>query len=310
MLQTTKELMKKIQSFFKGKLAVQTSIFLSRILPPPAGYALSRLIGWFLSLLSNTDIVSSIRSNQQVIHEDNLSNAQLKSKAASVLTHAGRCYYDLYHNYQDEKQVRELVPLSDSMETFLEYCSGNRGTVVVAPHLSNFDLVVYRLLLEGLDARILSYANPSPGYQLQNKIRMEMGMKIQPLGDSSIGSELVSYLKNGGVAATGIDRPLEIRKKKNMVPFFGLPSSLPLGHITLALAADVPVTVVSAIMYPNGIYGFLQSGPIYLKRYENKREQIIQNAEMIFDVVADFIRQAPEQWLMFYPVWPDSGETR
>ncbi len=300
--------MKDIQSFFNGKFAVKTLITLSKIIPAPAGYALGQTIGWFLSQFSQSDIVSSIQSNQQVLHGENLSATELKTKAKAVLTHAGRCYYDLYHNYQDKKRVRQLVPMSDSMEAFLEFCSGDEGTIVVAPHLSNFDLVVYRLLLEGLDALILSYADPSPGYQLQNKIRLEMGMQIQPLGDSSIGSELVRYLKNGGVAATGVDRPLKTRKKKNMVSFFGKPSSLPLGHITLALAADVPITVVSAFMHPDGKYGFLHSGPIYLERYENKREQIIQNAETVFEVIEDFIRQAPEQWLMFYPVWPDVPE--
>lgn len=64
--------------------------------------------------------------------------------------------------------------------------------------------------------------------------------------------------------------------------------------------------VVSAFMHPNGQYGFMYSDPIPLKRYKNKLDDIILNTEMILEKIEGYIRKVPEQWLMYYPVWPDT----
>lgn len=178
--------------------------------------------------------------------------------------------------------------------------------MVVSPHISNFDLVICGLAQNGFRGKILSFPNPGSGYQLQNEIRVNFGLDITPLGDSKLEAEIVNYLKNGGVTATGVDRPVPGRKKKHYVKFFGQPSPLPVGYITTALAADVPVMVVSAFMHPNGQYGFMYSDPIPLKRYKNKLDDIILNTEMILEKIEGYIRKVPEQWLMYYPVWPDT----
>jgi len=177
--------------------------------------------------------------------------------------------------------------------------------MVVSPHLSNFDLVVTKLVQEGFKGKVLSYPNPGSGYQLQNEIRTSRGMDIVPLGDSKLEAEIIAFLKNGGLAATGVDRPVPGRKRRHYVNFFGRPSPLPVGYLTTALAADVPVIAVSAYMLPTGQYGFMHSGPIPLKRYKNKLDEILINAEMVLKTLEGFIRQVPEQWLMYYPVWPD-----
>ena len=191
------------------------------------------------------------------------------------------------------------------MEEFVKFSRDKQGYVVVAPHLSNFDIVVARLVMGGFKGKVLSYPNPGSGYQLQNNIRKSLGMDITPLGDSRLESEIVEILKAGGLVATGIDRPMPSRKKKHYVSFFGHPSPLPLGYITTALAADVPIIPVASIMLPNGKYGFKYAEPIYLERFKNKLDNILINAERVLKVIESFIQEVPEQWLMYYPVWPD-----
>ena len=71
------------------------------------------------------------------------------------------------------------------------------------------------------------------------------------------------------------------------------------------MAADVPIIVVSSYMLPNGNYAFKCSEPISIERCKNKLETIIFNAEKVLKTVEKFILEVPDQWLMFYPVWPD-----
>ena len=296
------------QTFFNSRFSVQSSIFLSRNLPPSVGSWIGTLTANVLTVFKNSELIQTISTNQWVAQGEKLGPQTVYQKTHNVLKHAAQCYYDLYHHYHDQEMVKQIVPFSDSMESFLSFCRAERGMLVVSPHMSNFDLVVQRLLIAGLKAKVLSYGNPTGGYEIQNRIRKRMGMDLVPLETNQLAPGIIDYLKAGGVAATGVDRPLPNRKRRHWIDFFGRPSPLPVGHISLALAADVPIIVVSAIRHEDGRYGFLHSSPLELKRDENKKKEVLQNAEMILRKVAEFIRRAPDQWLMFYPVWPDLKE--
>jgi lauroyl/myristoyl acyltransferase len=56
----------------------------------------------------------------------------------------------------------------------------------------------------------------------------------------------------------------------------------------------------------NGCYHVWASEPIPMRHYNDLVEEIVQNAETVLTVVASFIQQAPDQWAMFYPVWPET----
>jgi hypothetical protein len=34
--------------------------------------------------------------------------------------------------------------------------------------------------------------------------------------------------------------------------------------------------------------------------------ETVRNAEAVLEVVSDAIRKVPDQWAMYYPVWPDA----
>jgi len=291
--------------FLNSKLSVRFSILIGKYLPKKIGYGIGRNIGSLIASFKKLEISRAIRANQYIVNGLINSSEELIEKSKQVLTHAGKCYVDLYQFYNKPEILDTLVPLSKSMRDFIDISHQKQGYMVVAPHLSNFDLILSSLVKYGFTGTVLSYPNPGSGYQLQNELRESIGMDVLPLGDSSLEAKIVEHLKNGGVAATGIDRPVPGRKKRHYVKFFDRPSPLPLGYITTALAAEVPIIVVSAIMESDGSYGFRCSEPIELKKYQNKLDDIILNAERVLMKVEEFIKLAPEQWLMYYPVWPD-----
>ena len=297
-----------VTNILNSKISVQFSILIGKYLPKRWGYGFGRMLGSLIGSFQNWDISRNIRLNQFVAQGEKLSRAELVKSSKKILAHAGRCYYDLHHCINQPVALDELVPFTDEMQQFVNFSKEKQGYMVVAPHLSNFDLVVARLVRGGFKGKVLSQPNPGSGYLLQNDIRKSYGMDLTPLGSPGVEAAMVTYLKDGGVVATGIDRPLPTRKKKHFVNFFGKPSPLPLGYITTALAADVPIIAVTAYMTPDGKYGFKHSNPILLKKYSNKLDSILLNAEMILQEIETFIRMVPDQWLMYYPVWPDLAE--
>ena len=105
------------------------------------------------------------------------------------------------------------------------------------------------------------------------------------------------------MAITAVDRP--IRSKAHTLTFFGRSSPLPAGYIRIAIEADVPVIVAAAQMSPTGKYNVLLSDPIPMEHHPEPETAIRQNAEAVLKIIEDIIRQAPGQWLMYYPLWPE-----
>lgn len=297
-----------IQEAINTRMGAWISIAIGRTMPPTLGYWVGRQLVNLISAFKGSDLVTSLRANQWVIHDEAIDRDEQYHKARMVLKHAARCYYDLYHSLADASAVTSLVPHTPTIREFIQFTRGDQGLFVVAPHLSNFDLVISALAIYGLEAKILTHGNTVGAYHVQNNIRASTGLEVTPLRDSSVFSDVVDHLKSGGIAATGVDRPVPHRKPEHQINFFGRPSALPVGHITLALAADVPITVVAAKMNPSGTYQFLHSGPIQLERHPNRKAEIIHNAEMILEVIEGFIKSAPHQWLMYHPVWPQALE--
>jgi lauroyl/myristoyl acyltransferase len=293
------------KGIFDSKVSIQASMLICKYLPKRAAFRLSNQIASIIARRTDLDITRAIRTNQYVVRGENKSRQELKEISKEVIEHAGRCFYDLYHFFSKPEVLEDLVPLSKSMRNFIDLSTDGRGYVVVAPHLSNFDLVVSGLVRNGLKAKVLSFPNPGKGYQYQNELRKAVGMNVTPLGDSKLEGEIIEYLKKGGMVATGVDRPIPGRKKKHFINFFGRPSPLSAGYITTALAADVPVIVVKSFMASDGTYGFNYSDPLPMERIGNKIENIKHNAERVLKLVEGYIKETPEQWLMYYPVWPD-----
>ena len=294
-----------MRGLFNSKFSIQASLLIGKYLPKRSGYWLSSRVASIIANRTDLDITRAIRANQFVVRGEKNTHQELIKITKDVLEHAGRCFYDLYHFYSNPEVIDNQVPLSKPMKDFIDLCADGRGYVVVAPHLSNFDLVVSSLVRNGLKAKVLSYPNPGKGYKFQNKLRESFGMDVTPLGDSTLEGELIKYLIGGGVVATGVDRPVPGRRRRHYVNFFGRPSPLSAGYISSALAADVPVIVVKSYMAPDGTYGFQYADPITMERIGTKIENIKHNTERVLKQVETYIRDVPGQWLMYYPVWPD-----
>ena len=63
--------------------------------------------------------------------------------------------------------------------------------------------------------------------------------------------------------------------------------------------------IVAAEMRADQRYHLNISDPIELVNHQDPDEEIRINGEAVLRVIENFIRKTPEQWLMYYPVWPE-----
>ncbi len=292
----------RFQQFSNSKYGVEIAIWLAHRL---SAYKAARLARWLANtLVSNrsSPLVQSIRLNQWVVRGENATAEELDQAAREVLLHAGRCVYDLYRNMRHPERLKALAPETPISEELVARSRDKSfGAFVVAPHLSNFDVVLLANAYRGLHAQVLTYAKPTSGYQIQNRIRAETGLDITPVNEASL-RKAVRTMREGGFVVTAVDRPSKRRKPE--LRFFGHPAPLPYGYVRLAMEGGVPILVATAFGKPDGTYGLRVSDPIAIPGHHEDEDAVRENAEKVLGIIEGYIRMAPSQWLMYYPVWP------
>jgi KDO2-lipid IV(A) lauroyltransferase len=157
--------------------------------------------------------------------------------------------------------------------------------------------------LRGMHALVISIAQPGGGYRLQNNLRRERGLEMTPASMSAL-KQAVDRLRSGRSVLTGVDRP--VPEASYRPRFFGRPAALPLHHIYLALKTGAPVYVFAARQYSDGLYHLGAVGPIEVRPMEDHHAAMLYNGEKVLEAAEGLICQAPQQWSMFYPVWPEA----
>jgi lauroyl/myristoyl acyltransferase len=246
--------------------------------------------------------VRTVRANQWVVRGKTLQGEALDQAVLDTLRNAARSIYDLYHYGQDPKGAGRLIVLDPEVQQLIRRPEfDERGLVVTGVHLSSFDLVLQWMGLSGIRPLVLTIQDPQGGRRMEYEFRKRTGMNLLPASFGAMRQAL-RHLQQGGFVATGIDRP--IPDPPACPRFFGHPSALPTHHVFLAQKARVPVLIMAAILQPDGKYHVKASELIEMDTYADREAGTLRNAEKVLNIAERFIRQAPDQWSISLPVWP------
>jgi len=290
------------QNIINSRLGIGIAIGIGKIVPPSLGYFLADIFVYILALFKKSGLYQSVRANQWIVSGKSLTSHELDRRARETLRKTARNIYDFYHNLDNYEAILKRVTLSPKLIALLDSrLGGDEGTLMVAPHLSNFDYAGRAIALNGYDVQALSYPQPGGGYQWQNRLRRDIGINITPMSTESMRLAK-ERLYNGGGVITGLERPLP---HTNYFPkFFGYPAPVPVSYVRMALQTKSAVLVIACIGTPKTNYRLECSDLIYMEPYEDLRDEIERNAEKVLSEAEKFIRKHPTQWSMFYPVWP------
>jgi KDO2-lipid IV(A) lauroyltransferase len=296
----------KLSDLLNSHMGTAFGLGLSRIIPPRLGYPLARNIADLISSLRRTQMVRAVRANQCVVHGGRIPPGQLDTLVQETFRSSARSLYEFWHNFRNPRAVLEMVEFEPSfMECIERAKSGKSGTLLVTPHMCNFDLVGRAFTLRGLETQVLSYPMPPGGYRWQNQIRQMPGMLVTPMSMEALRMASQT-LRAGKVVLTGVDRPLPSPEdSKYRLRFFDRLANMPVFHIRLAIKQNIPITVLGGCRKSDGRYRVWASAPIPMQRSADLVQETVQNAETVLNVISENIRRAPEQWAMYYPVWPE-----
>lgn len=292
-----------LQAVINSPVGVGFALLCGRLLPLRLAARLIDFLADRLVQQRELPLVQAVRANQAGIARRQLTPTELDLAVRDTFRYAGRFLYDLYHHQHKPESLRDLVVFTPAAEALLARFANSAGhTIVVGPHLGNFDLAARVVAQHQLPVQVVSYPQPGSGYRWQNRMRQRAGLNMTPASLDAL-RQARQHLQNGGIVVTGLDRPLPDRKYCPL--FFGRPAPLPVLHITLALKTHAPIFVVGVIQRADGVYEIHASPEFTMERHANRHTEIMANAQRVLQAAADLISLAPQQWMMFYPVWPE-----
>jgi KDO2-lipid IV(A) lauroyltransferase len=300
-----------LRRIFNSAEALRFGHWLGRTMPAGLGFRLADGFTRALARRRDSALMRTLQTNMRMALGPEATDEQVYRTARAALRHAGMAYFDLYHalGVGPEAFLSEVrsTPLTDYYVD--KMLTQERGMIVVTLHMSNFDVAGLAFANRGLYLNVLAYANPSSGYDLQNQIRLKGGINLMPIDVSALRKSLEA-LRNGQLVVTGIDRP-DPYGAGEMLPFFGKPARLPVGHVRLALQTGAPIAVAHCEYRPTDhSYTVHVSRWLEMEHVGSRQENILHNARRVLAVGEELIRARPEQWLMFYPVWEEgTGQT-
>jgi Kdo2-lipid IVA lauroyltransferase/acyltransferase len=271
------------------------------LLPTRFGYWLfARLgdVGFLLTARPTTTYIMNLRHVLGV----QATERQLKTVARRGYQNLFKNYFDLFraHRLTKAKLDAQLVEVKG-----LEYVQGaikrGKGVVGGSGHFGAWDMVLHLIVLFA-DTRVVTpqeHLKPEKLFRYIQELRKGQGMNAVPI--ESAPREIIKALRAGGAVGLAFDR--DITKSGQIIDFFGAPARLPDGAVQLEFKYDCAVIVGFALREADNRVRVVIEPPLKFERTGNHERDLCNGVRKIAQVMERYIRQYPEQWLMFQKVW-------
>jgi lauroyl/myristoyl acyltransferase len=291
------------QDLTSSEPITRLGIFIGQHMSRRVGYGLARMAASAIAC-RKPSVYRTVRANLRQIVGPQADDSALHRMARQVFFHAGQTYYDFFQAVGRPSNVlARAVQVPESLISQIKAeTTAGRGVLLLASHMSNFDLAGLAVGAHGLPIQALSLANPVSGFRVLNRLRIGGGYEVTPISPESLRAA-IRRLEDGGIVVTGVDRP--IPQDRTLVEFFGQPAYMPTGPARMALLTGATVLMASCHYDLATGYRLEFTGPIEIVCTGNRRQDIAENTRRLATILERYVRTHPEQWMMFHPFWPN-----
>ncbi len=273
-------------------------------IPLRLGYAVCWMVGWAV-FWGNGRVRRAVLGNMRHV-VPNASRAQWGRLGRRIIINQQKNYYDLMRlPHLDAEDISKLVDVS-GMEYFDAALAGGRGTIMVSPHLGNYNLATQIAVPRHVKAHIIAERlQPPQAHALINGLRERLGLHLIPLDDPNLARAIFKLLRAGEVLGLAMDR--EMTGNGIPVQLCGRTAMLPAGPVTLALRLGVPLLPVRAKRLSNLHTEVRIYPPLALVRTGDMTHDIAVGTQLLASLLEEMVCETPDQWVVLQPIWPEDG---
>lgn len=289
---------------FNSRMGPVLGMLFARVLPRRTAYWLADGLAAATARRSDRGLVQALRANQAVVRGLPYEHPELTLAVQEVLRNAGRGYVDLFRAMAggSEALTKGCVFDEDLKDLIQSAVQAGRGAIAVSAHLSCFDMLLLSISARGFPGQALSFAEPRGSYRVQNAIRRRYGVDMTPISPQAL-RQAIRKIRQGGLVVTGVDRP---EPEGEELVLFGRRARLPIGHARLSIHTGTPILVVACRSDGDGRYRAAGKALIDPREHAAGRGDAVALAQHVLSLLEGSIRERPEEWLMFFPVWPET----
>ncbi len=213
---------------------------------------------------------------------------------------------DLLH-FENGGSVEPLFRRVNGEMPFLAHGENKRGTLLLTVHLGNWEYGAPLLIAHGVNLLILTLAEPGGGFtELRQAARARWGIDTIVIGQDAFAFvEVLKRLQEGAVIALLLDRPPESSSVE--IELFGRPFKASIAAAELARASGCSLIPVMIPLGEQGYEALSLPEISYDRAALNTRESRRALTQEIMRAFEPSIRQHPDQWFHFVPIWPESS---
>jgi KDO2-lipid IV(A) lauroyltransferase len=196
----------------------------------------------------------------------------------------------------DHEMVRRTV-VTDGWELFVAAAARGNGVILASAHVGPVSVCGQIIAANGYEITLPIENETTEFARAINRARTRMGLRFVET-DSALG--IARILRRGGILGVLADRA--VTGVGERVPFFGRPALLPSAHVALALRTGA--ALMPAFAHRDGsVLRAVFEPALELARTGDRDADVREAMRRWVPVLERHIRQAPEQWSVFEPVW-------
>ena len=210
--------------------------------------------------------------------------------------------------YESGAPIGKRITSWNGWEHFQSAAAQNRGVLLVTPHLGNWEFGGPFLTERGHKLLVLTQAEPDPELtRIRQESRARWGIETLVVGEDMFSFiEIIKRLQAGANVALLIDRPPEVSGVT--VEFCGKPFQASIAAAELARASGCALLPVFMVLQRGTYYAQILPEISYDRASLGNRAARTQLTQEIMRALEPAIRQHPEQWFHFVPVWKEGGK--
>jgi KDO2-lipid IV(A) lauroyltransferase len=270
-------------------------------LPEPVALWAANLVGDALFVVRREHREMITRNLRRVLGGD-IDDASLDGWA--------RRAFAAYARYWVEGARLGTTPVSEVLQRFVadgfEHLEAamaeGKGVVLALPHVGSWEYGGAFLAAKGYPmTAVAERIEPPELFDYFVEQRAAMGLTIVPLGPDS-GSAMMQTLREGKLVGLLCDR--DLMENGIEVKFFGETTTMPAGPATLAMRTGARLLTSAVYSGPGRDHHAVVQPPIDTCRTGSFRTDVQRITQEIATRFEGLIREAPEQWHVFQPLWP------
>jgi KDO2-lipid IV(A) lauroyltransferase len=201
------------------------------------------------------------------------------------------------------EELEQRVTLSGG-ENIAQALTSGKGAIIVSAHFGNMDLTSAVLAKQYKPLTLVAETlRPRQLMDLLTRVRNAREVYLYPYDRAP--RKIIEALKRnemtGFLLDFGVTHHLDITTVS--VNFFGTPTKFPAGPAQLALLTGAPIVVGYTRVASDGHIHAHATAPIIVTRSGDRHKDMQTTMQEIATRMEQFIRQHPDQWYIFRPMW-------